>query len=202
MRMPPDKLFLVPCAAAALIALCAGCDQSPATTGATKPTPAAGRPAPTGSEAAPAKAPGGASPTAATPPGPAAATPTPTAPLTPPPTPTPPTTATPTPTKLVTAVKGDAAKGKRIWAAFGCATCHAIEGKNPQGPTMKGYWMTARKLSDGREVIADVEYTRRAILEPAAEIVPGYPIPMTSFKGMLDDDQVNDLIAYLKSLGN
>lgn len=67
---------------------------------------------------------------------------------------------------------------------------------------MKGYWMTARKLSDGREVIADVEYTRRAILEPTAEIVPGYPIPMTSFKGMLDDDQVNDLIAYLKSLSN
>lgn len=104
--------------------------------------------------------------------------------------------------RLVTETRGDPAKGKRLWAAFGCATCHAIDGKNPQGPTLKGYWMTVRKLDDGREVIADVEYTRRAIVDPLAEVVPGYPVPMTGFKGLLDDEQVDHLVAYIRSLSN
>jgi cytochrome c oxidase subunit II len=101
-----------------------------------------------------------------------------------------------------TPLTGDPQAGRRIYNSLGCATCHAINGNNPQGPTLSPYWMTLRKLADGREIIADEAYTRRAILDPPADLVPGYPVPMTAFKGLITDAQLNDLIAYIRSLSN
>jgi mono/diheme cytochrome c family protein len=97
---------------------------------------------------------------------------------------------------------GDPGRGRRVYASMGCGICHAISGTNPQGPTLANYWMTVRKLSDGREIITDEAYTRRAIMDPQSEIVPGYPAPMTVYKGLMNDEQLTDLVAYIKSLSN
>lgn len=99
-------------------------------------------------------------------------------------------------------IPGDPARGRRIFSALGCATCHAITGSTPQGPPLANYWMTIRRLSDGREVLADEPYTRRALLDPQADIVPGYPAPMPGVNGLVNDEQIADLIAYIKSLSN
>jgi cytochrome c oxidase subunit 2 len=56
-------------------------------------------------------------------------------------------------------------------------------------------------LSNGEVVIADEGYLRDSILFPARQIVGGYTNDMPSFNGKLGEDQLLELIAYLKNLG-
>jgi cytochrome c oxidase subunit II len=55
-------------------------------------------------------------------------------------------------------------------------------------------------LEDGRTVIADENYVRESILEPAAKIVRGFKPVMPTFQGQLSDEQLNALVEYVKSL--
>ncbi len=82
-----------------------------------------------------------------------------------------------------------------------CLACHSTDGRPMVGPTFKGlYGSTRLVVADGRarEVVADDAYLRRAIREPSAEIVKGYPTAMEP--SALTDRQVEDVIAYLKTL--
>jgi cytochrome c oxidase subunit 2 len=49
-------------------------------------------------------------------------------------------------------------------------------------------------------VAADDEYLRESILNSQAKIVAGYAPVMPLFKGMITEDQVLNLVAYIKSL--
>jgi cytochrome c oxidase subunit 2 len=55
-------------------------------------------------------------------------------------------------------------------------------------------------LQDGTKVTADENYIREAILEPQAKMVKGFGPVMPSFKGVISDDEITDLIAYIKTL--
>jgi cytochrome c oxidase subunit 2 len=55
-------------------------------------------------------------------------------------------------------------------------------------------------LEDGRTVTADDNYVRESILDPTAKIVKGYKPVMPTFQGIVSDDQLNALVAYVKSL--
>jgi cytochrome c oxidase subunit 2 len=47
----------------------------------------------------------------------------------------------------------------------------------------------------------DDAYVRQSILEPQAAIVQGYEqVPMANFSGMLTKEQIERLMAYLKTL--
>jgi hypothetical protein len=61
--------------------------------------------------------------------------------------------------------------------------------------------MSKVKLDDGREVIADDQYLHESIVEPAAKLVAGYGPIMPTFRGQLTEEQIFDLIEYIKSLG-
>ena len=52
-------------------------------------------------------------------------------------------------------------------------------------------------------MIADENYLRESILNPQARIVAGYQAPalMPTFQGQLTEDQLLQLIEYIKSLG-
>lgn len=65
---------------------------------------------------------------------------------------------------------------------------------------MKDYWGSERRLADGRTVIADDEYFRRAILEPGSELAAGYPNQMQSYRGMIKDEQIAELAEQYKHL--
>jgi cytochrome c oxidase subunit II len=57
------------------------------------------------------------------------------------------------------------------------------------------------QLNDGRTVIADDAYLRESILDPNAKIVAGFePNVMPQFKGQVTEENVIQLIAYIKSL--
>jgi cytochrome c oxidase subunit 2 len=59
-----------------------------------------------------------------------------------------------------------------------------------------------QKLNDGSTVTADENYLRESILNPNAKIVAGYAPVMPSYQGQISEDQLNQLIAYIKSLAD
>ena len=82
----------------------------------------------------------------------------------------------------------------------GCATCHAIDGTRGQGPSWKGIWGKMEKLSDGKEVLVDENYVKESMMFPQAKLVAGFQPIMPTFQGLLHDQDVRGLIAYIKSL--
>jgi cytochrome c oxidase subunit 2 len=57
------------------------------------------------------------------------------------------------------------------------------------------------KLEDGRTVVADEAYLRESILNSQAKIVAGYKPIMPTFKGLVSEEGLMQLIAYIKTLG-
>lgn len=86
--------------------------------------------------------------------------------------------------------------GADLYQKLACITCHGT-GK---GPPFRGLYGKPVKLSDGRTVIADDAYIRESIVDPSAKIVEGYPPIMPTFKGQVNEEQLLQLIAYIKAL--
>jgi cytochrome c oxidase subunit 2 len=79
--------------------------------------------------------------------------------------------------------------------ALACNTCHG-----ERAPTMAGLYGRQVQLADGRTVSADEDYLRESIINPSAKIVAGYPPLMPTYEGRLTEEQLNQLIEYIKSL--
>ncbi len=90
--------------------------------------------------------------------------------------------------------------GKQLYTQRGCNACHSIDGSTLVGPTWKGLYGHEVVMQDGTKVTADENYIREAILEPQAKMVKGFGPVMPSFKGVISDDEITDLIAYIKTL--
>ncbi|HEY6068427.1 MAG TPA: cytochrome c [Gaiellaceae bacterium] len=75
-----------------------------------------------------------------------------------------------------TTAPGDTAtvRGKQLFTADGCMSCHSLDGTASVGPTVKGLAGDRVQLSDGSTVTADDAYLAKAITDPDAEIVKGY----------------------------
>jgi cytochrome c oxidase subunit 2 len=89
--------------------------------------------------------------------------------------------------------------GKQLFASLGCSTCHRFDIQG-RGPNLTGVYSKPVLLEDGRTVIADENYVRESILNPTAKIVNGFKPVMPTFQGLVSDEQLNALVAYVKSL--
>ncbi|MEI9974531.1 MAG: cytochrome c [Ignavibacteriota bacterium] len=86
------------------------------------------------------------------------------------------------------AAKGDPAKGKEVFAT--CSVCHNADStEKKMGPGLKGLFKKD-KLADGKKAS---EANIRAQIDDGGNGMPGY-------KDQLDDQQKEDLVAYLKTL--
>ena len=65
---------------------------------------------------------------------------------------------------------------------------------------MKNFFDKPVILSDGRVVKADENYIRESIMYPSAKIVAGYDNIMPTFQGEINEEEIFELIAYIKSL--
>jgi cytochrome c oxidase subunit 2 len=92
-----------------------------------------------------------------------------------------------------------AAAGEKLFQQHGCAACHLLAGTGP-GPSLVGLFGKPVKLATGASVTADEAYIRESIVNPQAKLVAGYPPIMPTLKGLLGEEQVTQLIAYIKSL--
>jgi cytochrome c oxidase subunit 2 len=96
----------------------------------------------------------------------------------------------------VTPDEAPAVSGAKLFTTLGCVQCH---GQN--APTLAGLFGSTVVLENGDTAYADENYLRESILNPPAKIVSGYVGVMPSFRGQLSEEQINDLVAYIKSLG-
>jgi cytochrome c oxidase subunit II len=90
--------------------------------------------------------------------------------------------------------------GERLFNQLGCATCHAADNSG-RGPTLVGLYGKQEKLRDGSTRTVDESLIRQAIVNPNSVLLPNYPPIMPTFQGQVDEEQVLQLIAYVKSLG-
>ncbi len=90
--------------------------------------------------------------------------------------------------------------GEKIYKEKGCNACHSVDGSTLVGPSFKGVFGHTVELADGSNVDADENYLRQSILEPQSQVVKGFQPVMPSFKGILSDDEVTAVIAYIKTL--
>ena len=92
------------------------------------------------------------------------------------------------------------AAGEKIFAELGCATCHRSDTQG-RGPNLLGVFGKPVQLEDGRMITADENYLRESILDPGAKVVKGFKPVMPTFQGLVSEEQLNALVAYVKSLG-
>jgi cytochrome c oxidase subunit 2 len=100
------------------------------------------------------------------------------------------------------AVPGSA--GLKIMIDQGCNACHTSDGSKLVGPSYLNLFGEKQVvIRDGKEVpvTVDEEYIKKAIYDPNADVVKGYPKDlMQSYKDILNDDDIAKIIEYLESL--
>jgi cytochrome c oxidase subunit 2 len=95
------------------------------------------------------------------------------------------------------------AHGELLYKTKGCIGCHSINGVRIVGPTWKGLYGSEVTVSTNgriRTIKADDDYLKRSILDPNADIVQGYPPSVMPVQKDLSAQDVNDIIAYIKTL--
>jgi cytochrome c oxidase subunit 2 len=92
------------------------------------------------------------------------------------------------------------ALGERLYNAKGCTSCHNIDGTKLIGPPLNVVWGEKREFADGSSAVADAAYIRESILNPNAKVVKEYPPKMNPYQGLLSEEEIDYLIAFIKSL--
>ncbi len=88
--------------------------------------------------------------------------------------------------------------GATLYQQQACFTCHSTDGTQVIGPTFQGLFGKTRAFTDGTSTVADENYIRESILNPAAKIVEGFnPIMPASYSG-LNERQLSALIAFIQ----
>lgn len=91
--------------------------------------------------------------------------------------------------------------GARLFRELGCSGCHM--GSNiVRAPRLEGLFGKPVPLQDRRVVVADEQYIRDSILLPQKDIAAGYEPVMPSFAGHVSEEELLQLISYIKSLAN
>jgi cytochrome c oxidase subunit 2 len=102
---------------------------------------------------------------------------------------------------METTALAPAAAGQKLFEGMGCATCHRQVG-GALGPALAGLFGKTVEIEGGQSVVADEDYLRESILNPRAKIVAGYRPVMPTFQGLIAEQQLIQLIQYIKGLGS
>jgi cytochrome c oxidase subunit 2 len=94
--------------------------------------------------------------------------------------------------------------GKIQWQEKGCETCHTTDGTRSKGPSWKGIWGKPVTVTESNgkvvTVIVDENYVRESMMQPNAKVVQGFEAIMPTFQGLLRENEIRGLVAYIKSL--
>lgn len=94
-------------------------------------------------------------------------------------------------------------RGERLFQEKGCMACHSIDGTPRIGPTLKGlFGKTIVVLTDGKERQLQVneDYLKRSLIEPNVDVVKGFPPIMPTQKGISTEEEIAELVRYMKDL--
>jgi cytochrome c oxidase subunit II len=90
--------------------------------------------------------------------------------------------------------------GEKLFRDLACINCHHLTDQG-RCPSLVALFNQPVKLSTGESVKADEAYIRESILNPTAKVVSGYQPIMPTFQGLVTEEGVLQLIAYIKTLG-
>lgn len=90
--------------------------------------------------------------------------------------------------------------GERLFNQYGCNTCHKPDNTG-KGPSLVGQFGKPQQLKDGRTLMVDETFIRQAITNPNSMPLANYAPVMPTFQGQLNEEQILQLMAYVKSLG-
>jgi len=93
-----------------------------------------------------------------------------------------------------------AVAGRGLFESLGCASCHGANAEGGRGPALIGLFGSKVVLKDNQSVSADESYIRESILNPQAKIATGFGPIMPSFQGQISEEQLLQVVAYVKSL--
>lgn len=106
-------------------------------------------------------------------------------------------------TQPMTVDSDAAARGETLAEGQGCLQCHTTDGRPGSGPTWKGLAGSSRPLASGDQVVANDSYLFSSIVDPNTQVVEGFDSIMPTFyEDQLDEQQITDLVEYIKSLAS
>jgi cytochrome c oxidase subunit 2 len=94
-----------------------------------------------------------------------------------------------------------ARSGENLFRALGCSGCHG-ESSRVRAPDLAGVYGRPVALANQQTVLADERYIRDSILQPKKQVAAGYAPVMPSFDGLIDEAELQMIVAYIKSLAN
>jgi len=100
--------------------------------------------------------------------------------------------------------EAEASEGEKLLAKYGCTGCHSLDGSKGVGPTFQGlFGRQATVVTDGTErtLTVDVDYLRRSILQPQADLVQGYPPVMPSYADKVPRHDLEEILEYFAKSG-
>jgi cytochrome c oxidase subunit 2 len=89
--------------------------------------------------------------------------------------------------------------GAAVFAAQTCDRCH-LEDSEARAPRLNGLFGRERAFVDGTTAEADDNYLRESILNPRERVVDGYNPIMPTYQGRVTEQELFELIAYIKAL--
>jgi cytochrome c oxidase subunit 2 len=93
-----------------------------------------------------------------------------------------------------------AVAGQQLFQTLGCASCHGANGEGGRGPALAGAFVKETELQDGGKATVDERYVRDSIINPQLKLVKGFGPIMPTFQGQISEDQLVQLVAFIKSL--
>jgi cytochrome c oxidase subunit II len=92
-----------------------------------------------------------------------------------------------------------ASAGEKLFADLACNTCHRPDSQG-RGPVLDGLFGKTVTMQNGENVVFDEAYIRESILTPTAKVAAGFQPIMPTFQGLVSEEQLLQLIEYVKSL--
>ena len=92
-----------------------------------------------------------------------------------------------------------ASAGAKRFVEQACNTCHG-EQKGARGPSLSGLFGKTVRMQSGQTLVADETYIRESIVNPQAKLLEGYPPIMPTYQGLISEEALLQLTAYIKSL--
>lgn len=92
-----------------------------------------------------------------------------------------------------------ASAGEKLFQNLGCVSCH-VDAPTARGPVLTGLMGKEVQLQTGESVIVNEDYLRESIFNPQAKIVMGYQPIMPTYQGLVSEENMMQILAYLKSL--
>ncbi len=89
--------------------------------------------------------------------------------------------------------------GQKLFKTMGCVSCHSAD-SDIKGPNLEGIYGKQVRLQDGSVITAEERYLRESLLAPNAKLTEGFTANMPSYQGLMTEEQILQLISYMRTL--